>query len=76
MAVCLLTNSPEAGRLYYRLFSEIFGHYAGITPAAEPERAPGDRTDGAAGADLARHAGRYSAPRAGTTSSSATAGCA
>ena len=60
VAVCLLTNSPEAGRLYYQLFSEIFGHYAGITPAAEPE--PGDRTDGADGADgvdLARHACRY-----------------
>ena len=63
VAACLLTNSPEAGRLYYQLFTEIFGHYAGITPAAEPdpepEPGPGDRTDGAAGADLERHAGLY-----------------
>jgi len=54
VAACLLTNSPEADGLFRRLFSEIFGEYAGLTVPAGPEPVTGPP-----GADLHRHAGRY-----------------
>jgi CubicO group peptidase (beta-lactamase class C family) len=54
IAACLLTNSPEAQGLFRRLFSEIFGHYAGLTPPAVPEPVAGPPAT-----DLRRHAGRY-----------------
>ncbi len=54
VAVSLLTNSPEAGNLFQRLFSEVFEACAGITvpPGPEPAAGPADL-------DLQRHAGRY-----------------
>jgi CubicO group peptidase (beta-lactamase class C family) len=59
VAACLLTNSSRADGVYLKLFSEIFGEYAGVTmpsnpgPAALPD---GTRTGAA---ELGRHAGRY-----------------
>jgi len=54
VAACLLTNSAEAQGLFRRLFSEIFGEYAGVTIPAGPE--PGTAP---AFEDAGRHAGRY-----------------
>jgi CubicO group peptidase (beta-lactamase class C family) len=54
VAVCLLTNSPEAEPLMRRLFAEIFAEHAGVTMPAEPGPAAG-----LARADLRQHAGRY-----------------
>jgi len=54
VAACLLTNSPEADGLFRRLFSEIFGEYAGLTVPAGPEPVTGPPAAG-----LHRHAGRY-----------------
>jgi CubicO group peptidase (beta-lactamase class C family) len=54
VAACLLTNSPEADPLFWRLFSEIFAEYAGVTVPA----APGPAT-GPAQANLRQHQGRY-----------------
>ena len=52
--VCLLTNASSGEPLYERLFGEVLGEYAGV---ALPARwAP---VGAAAGADLARYAGRY-----------------
>jgi hypothetical protein len=54
LIACLLTNSPQSQSLFQRLFSEVFGAYAGVAvppgpaPAAQPAN-PG----------LERHAGRY-----------------
>jgi CubicO group peptidase (beta-lactamase class C family) len=54
VAACLLTNSPDSRALFERLFSEVFGAYAGVAvpagpqPAAQPPHL-----------DLQRHAGRY-----------------
>ena len=51
---CLLTNSPEAGAVYQRLFTEIFSEYAGIPmpESAGPAAGPVD-------VDPRRHTGRY-----------------
>jgi CubicO group peptidase (beta-lactamase class C family) len=54
VAACLLTNSPQSQSLYHRLFSEVFGAYAGVTVPPSPGPAPG-----AANPDPRRHAGRY-----------------
>ncbi len=54
VAACLLTNSPESQSLFRRLFSEVFGSYAGVIPPAGPEPAAGP-----VDLDLGRHAGRY-----------------
>jgi CubicO group peptidase (beta-lactamase class C family) len=54
VAVCLLTNSPEAERLFRRLFCEIFAEYAGVNGPDAPEPAAGP-----VHADLGQHAGRY-----------------
>jgi CubicO group peptidase (beta-lactamase class C family) len=54
VAACLLTNSPETRSLFERLFSEVFGSYAGVTVPAGPRPAPEP-----ADLDLERHAGRY-----------------
>jgi CubicO group peptidase (beta-lactamase class C family) len=53
-AACLLTNAPQSHSLFRRLFSEIFGTYAGVSVPASPEPALV-----AADRDLGRHAGRY-----------------
>ena len=54
LIVCLLTNSPQSQSLFQRLFSEVFGAYAGVTvpPSPAPAAQP-------ANPDLERHAGRY-----------------
>jgi CubicO group peptidase (beta-lactamase class C family) len=54
VAACLLTNSPETRSLFERVFSEVFGTYAGVTVPAGPRPAP-EPVD----VDLDRHAGRY-----------------
>jgi len=54
LIACLLTNSPQSQSLFQRLFSEVFGAYAGVTVPAGPGPA-----DGLAIPDLERHAGRY-----------------
>ena len=54
VAACLLTNSPHSQSLFRRLFSEVFGTYAGLTVPASPEPALGP-----ADPHLERHAGRY-----------------
>ncbi len=54
VVACLLTNSPQSQSLFRRLFSEVFGTYAGVTVPASPEPAPVP-----ADPDLERHAGRY-----------------
>jgi CubicO group peptidase (beta-lactamase class C family) len=54
LVACLLTNSPQSQSLFQRLFSEVFGAYAGVTvpPTPGPEA-------GLTIPDLERHAGRY-----------------
>jgi CubicO group peptidase (beta-lactamase class C family) len=54
LIACLLTNSPQSQSLFQRLFSEVFGEYAGVTVPPGPGPA-----DGPAIAGLERHAGRY-----------------
>jgi CubicO group peptidase (beta-lactamase class C family) len=54
VAACLLTNAPQSQSLFRRLFSEVFGTYAGVSVPASPEPALA-----AADRDLERHAGRY-----------------
>jgi CubicO group peptidase (beta-lactamase class C family) len=54
VAACLLTNSPDTRSLFERLFSEVFGCYAGVSVPAGPQPAPEP-----ADLDLERHAGRY-----------------
>jgi CubicO group peptidase (beta-lactamase class C family) len=54
LIACLLTNSSQSQSLFQRLFSEVFGEYAGITVPPIPGPA-----DGSAIPDLERHAGRY-----------------
>jgi hypothetical protein len=58
LAVCLLTNSPDAPILYQSLVSEVLDDYAGVHVPAPPEPVDvtPDRPD--------RHVGRYE--RAGT----------
>jgi len=51
---CLLTNSPQSQSLFQRLFSEVFGAYAGVTVPPSPGPAAGPPIP-----DLDRHAGRY-----------------
>ncbi|HSS22951.1 MAG TPA: serine hydrolase domain-containing protein [Mycobacterium sp.] len=54
VAACLLTNSPQSQSLFRRLFSEVFGTYAGVTVPASPEPALGPED-----LHLERHTGRY-----------------
>jgi CubicO group peptidase (beta-lactamase class C family) len=54
VTACLLTNSPQSQSLFRRLFSEVFGTYAGVTVPASPEPALGPED-----LHLERHTGRY-----------------
>jgi CubicO group peptidase (beta-lactamase class C family) len=58
VAACLLTNASNGDPLYERLFTEVFGEYAGLRPPANPEPIAA-ASGGPLGQDLARHAGRY-----------------
>jgi CubicO group peptidase (beta-lactamase class C family) len=54
LIACLLTNSPQSQSLFQRLFSEVFGAYAGVTVPPSPAPAAGPSNP-----DQERHAGRY-----------------
>ncbi|HTZ28349.1 MAG TPA: serine hydrolase domain-containing protein [Streptosporangiaceae bacterium] len=54
LIACLLTNSSQSQSLFQRLFSEVFGTYAGVTVPHGPGPADGPAIPG-----LERHAGHY-----------------